>query len=399
MEPDTFYGQVDSEGSDLHRIPTSELIHDIPNQDLLQLTNDGYIQPKSELNDYFYHQFGEAGSISVVNLPPPAVQERNELPSLAEIDTDYRFDVRLPLQNSEKGSWVYSAKLNKIFIKTKYDLNISTVFDNPANEPLFLRAMLVPTHIEKAKDSLVLCPNHRQNQPDLHILRCTKEDCTYEGTENGYYTHDRLSVVAPLSNMASNEPLCFQFLCQNSCTGGINRRSTSIIFTLENKNREILGKRTKNIKICSCPKRDKEKEELALVEFGMPKKRKPDQPEEFSRSNIPKKIPKIKREPAELQKSDSAGSGEFQMIKLEIPLGSRRSACSILDSAYNWVTTELHETSDALKRDHLKKCQLEISNKKSKSIFDYFSGFLNNRFPCLFRGVKEPRSAGVNIRE
>lgn len=75
-----------------------------------------------------------------------------------------------------------------------------------------------------------------------------------------------------MSAIASNEPLKLQFTCQNSCSGGMNRKATSIVFTLENEYSEVFGRKIMNFKVCSCPKRDKDKDEEGLK--AMPKKRK-----------------------------------------------------------------------------------------------------------------------------
>jgi len=48
---------------------------------------------------------------------------------------------------------------------------------------------------------------------------------------------------------------------------------TSIVFTLENGIGEIFGRKTLSFKVCSCPKRDKEKDEDGVAKV-FPKKRK-----------------------------------------------------------------------------------------------------------------------------
>lgn len=215
-------------------------------------------------------------------------------------------------------------------------------------------------------------------------MRCTKENSQYEGTETGYYCSDRLSVVTILNDIAKNEPLCFQFLCQNSCSGGINRKITSIIFTLEDENRQVLGKRVKHVKICSCPKRDKEKEEAAVAEYGLPKKRKPEKTDS-TRSNIPKKILKVKQEPVESPAvSPVPGTSGFQPIKIEITVGNRQSAIHTLEAAYNSIAGQMQNTSNPQDKVHLKNFQDEILSLKGKNFPDLplellFMIFLNSR--------------------
>lgn len=58
----------------------------------------------------------------------------------------------------------------------------------------------------------------------------------------------------------------------------MNRRPTELIFTLETESGEILGRQKLCVRVCSCPKRDKEKEEAerqtGSLRTGVAKKRK-----------------------------------------------------------------------------------------------------------------------------
>ena len=61
-----------------------------------------------------------------------------------------------------------------------------------------------------------------------------------------------------------------KFMCLGSDVGGINRRPLKVIFTLEDhlsQNGEVivLGRYTVDVRICSCPKRDKQQEERKFV--------------------------------------------------------------------------------------------------------------------------------------
>lgn len=77
--------------------------------------------------------------------------------------------------------------------------------------------------------------------PPAHILKCCHPNTQYVGIENGQLFGQRLSVFVPLGRSAVNEEgfasesLMLEFMCQNSCTTGINRKSTAVVFTLENE--------------------------------------------------------------------------------------------------------------------------------------------------------------------
>lgn len=77
--------------------------------------------------------------------------------------------------------------------------------------------------------------------PAEHILKCCHPSTQYVGKENSQLFGQRLSIVVPLHPSAVDEDGCasesvmLEFLCQNSCTTGINRKSTAVVFTLENE--------------------------------------------------------------------------------------------------------------------------------------------------------------------
>ena len=52
-----------------------------------------------------------------------------------------------------------------------------------------------------------------------------------------------------------------KFMCLGSCIGGINRRATMVIFTLESLSGEVCGRAKVDVRICSCPRRDAHAEE------------------------------------------------------------------------------------------------------------------------------------------
>jgi tumor protein p63 len=74
----------------------------------------------------------------------------------------------------------------------------------------------------------------------------------------------RHSVVTPIPN---NDPggcnevaLAYKFMDLGSCSGGLNRRETAIVFTLELED-SVIGRKVLPLRICTCPKRDMEQEE------------------------------------------------------------------------------------------------------------------------------------------
>lgn len=225
-------------------------------------------------------------------------------PNLVPVDFGYNFDVTL---KGDSNGWLYVPKPGKIFIKMNSPMTIDVAF-TATTEFLFLRAMILFDNVNEMHLPVKRCANHSASSknndvPDAkHILKCLHHYAKYEGNEEGRVFKDRLSVVVPLENAVKDEDrnvsslaISYEFACQNSCTSGINRKSTSIVFTLEDKYCKILGKKAVQFKCCSCPKRDAERERDG-------NKRKTGGDEPFPKGKRPKFAPKstpvdIKTEP------------------------------------------------------------------------------------------------------
>ena len=103
----------------------------------------------------------------------------------------------------------------------------------------------------------------------FHLIRVNHDRAVYETDQSS----QRLSVLVPVERpQPGGETFDFslKFMCLGSDVGGINRRPLKVIFTLEDhcsQNGEVivLGRYTVDVRICSCPKRDKQQEEKKHV--------------------------------------------------------------------------------------------------------------------------------------
>lgn len=104
--------------------------------------------------------------------------------------------------------------------------------------------------------------NHNIPQDQIkHVLRCANAGSEYLGDlSNSEHLSVRTLLSLPQAGMDSIR-LNYSFMCKNSCPSGMNRRATEIVFTLEDEFGLVLGRRKVSVRVCSCPKRDKEKEE------------------------------------------------------------------------------------------------------------------------------------------
>lgn len=138
----------------------------------------------------------------------------------------------------------------------------------PFVEGLWIRSTMVFSLDQYRSEPVLRCHNHMALTttanavgPEIvkHVVRCLHPSSLYENDGS------HLSVVTPLGMPQAGSdyvPMNFQFFCKNSCTSGMNRRPTELVLTLETQSREVLGRRRLPVRICSCPKRDKEKEEV-----------------------------------------------------------------------------------------------------------------------------------------
>ncbi|KOX80158.1 Tumor protein 63 [Melipona quadrifasciata] len=212
-------------------------------------------------------------------VPTPWIQKLDPaIPIKEEFPGRYNFQVSLGNLDSSK-NWVYSQVLKKVFINMEETLPLRFKWE-PPEDGLLLRTAMVFSLDQYASDPVRRCHNHmapnipsnRDVLPRVikHVVRCTHHLTLYEER------NEHLSIVTPLNRPQPGSqyvPVCFKFLCKNSCPSGMNRRPTELIFTLEDSNRRILGRQRLPVRICSCPKRDKKKEEAEVSQPDV-KKRK-----------------------------------------------------------------------------------------------------------------------------
>ncbi|XP_071557121.1 cellular tumor antigen p53 [Temnothorax nylanderi] len=183
--------------------------------------------------------------------------------------------------DSNGQDWVYSEVLKKLYIKMEKVLPLRFTWE-PAMPGLFLRTELVFLLDEHKSDPVKRCYNHaamtnyvnQTMEPGRikHVVHCVNHASSIYQEKDGYF-----SILTPLCTPEAGSqyvPMCFKFFCKNSCPSGMNRRATELVFTLENEHNQTLARRTIVIRICSCPKRDKQKDEAEYEESLSSVKRK-----------------------------------------------------------------------------------------------------------------------------
>ncbi len=130
-----------------------------------------------------------------------------------------------------------------------------------------------------------------------HLIRVNHDGVVYEEDKVSL----RLSAVMPFEQPQVGTDHCthlIRFMCLGSDVGGINRRAVRVIFTLEGENQEVLGRYNVDVRICSCPKRDRQQEES---KHHVAQKRAQELAEGIARTNSVFTKPSAKRKKTEVE--------------------------------------------------------------------------------------------------
>uniref|UniRef100_A0A673IUZ5 Tumor protein 63 (p63) n=1 Tax=Sinocyclocheilus rhinocerous TaxID=307959 RepID=A0A673IUZ5_9TELE len=199
--------------------------------------------------------------------PSPAI------PSNTDYAGPHTFDVSFQQSSTAKSAtWTYSTDLKKLYCQIAKTCPIQIkVLTNPPQGAV-IRAMPVYKKAEHVTEVVKRCPNHElsrefndgQIAPPSHLIRV-------EGNSHAQYMED--SITGRQSVLVPYEPpqvgtefttILYNFMCNSSCVGGMNRRPIVIIVTLETRDGQVLGRRCFEARICACPGRDRKADEDSI---------------------------------------------------------------------------------------------------------------------------------------
>ena len=186
----------------------------------------------------------------------------------------FRVNIQPPDPRAKNRTYDYSTILNKLFIDMNKDVQINFSAVNVQRQ-LYIRALPIYAIASYYTEAVKRCPNHASPADSsnkgfpqdllLHLIRIKHDAAKYdENTESG-----RLSVVVPFDRPQAGSEFSshfIKFMCLGSDVGGINRKPVKVIFTLEDSSGTVMGRSVVDIRICSCPKRDKGQEEKKAKE-------------------------------------------------------------------------------------------------------------------------------------
>lgn len=350
-------------------------------QEIMNAYNAQHLSTQHVQQHQHHHHHHQQHAQPLVAQPPIQQQQRAEwphlsrIPNIGPISSAYEFEVLVPADNNV----VFNPP--KLYIKMNSKMTITAAYrQQHPNEKLLVRAMIIFSQPAEMACPVKRCANHRiiSNEPEAKnasILKVNDPKAIYHGREDGQTFSERLSVVVPLESNELDDSgritqsIGLEFGCQNSCSSGINRKPTSIVFTLENLMGELIGKSAIEFKVCSCPKRDSDRDKLE-------KKRKGDASCSFPRGKHPKKqrLAQVKTEPEESE-SDSTNeqayeqnsAAEFQVTKVSLNFPTDMVP-DLLNHAFNMIAGKMADNSKkSTNYGHLEEMLKDLKKMRKKT--------------------------------
>nr|XP_039257657.1 cellular tumor antigen p53-like [Styela clava] len=203
-------------------------------------------------------------------------QEKMVLP-VNDYPGDYGFEIYFGEKTPsapKNAQYTHSSILNKLFVKMNVTCPIHFKCNVPPPQGCIIKATPIFKRAQHIKDIVTRCPNHKitdtgtpNHIPVNHLIRVEMPT----GRHNVQYNYgadgrESVSVIYENPQVGTEySTVLFKFMCLSSCVGGINRRPLMLVFTFENMEGQVLGRRAVEMRVCSCPGRDRAQEEKRVM--------------------------------------------------------------------------------------------------------------------------------------
>lgn len=205
------------------------------------------------------------------NLPQQQQSHKTgSIPSVSDYPGDHGFEIYFGKSTEsavKNAQYTHSTLLDKLFVRMNALCPVQFRCNTMPPDGCVIRALPVYTRPEHVTEVVSRCPNHQiqDNSADhltRHLIRAEQpgsDSVRYVLSSDG---RESVSVAYCNPEIGSQYTTVFyKYMCLSSCVGGINRRPITTVFTLETPDGVVIGRRCVEVRICSCPGRDRSQEE------------------------------------------------------------------------------------------------------------------------------------------
>lgn len=327
--------------------------------------DSGYNQPYS--NESINNNNHDAHVTAMNEIPHvPEIREMvSRTPSKSNYSGPYGFEMSFEKTDYavKNANYTHSHEVDKLYAKMNVACPVQFRCRNDPPPGSRIRAMMVYMRDEQSHDPVTRCPTHMMNatsRPELakHLIQTVAPENGYDESDYNTSMYNMNSVCVPFSKPPVGEQhftILYKFMCLSSCVGGVNRRPVVAVFTLEDQDCAVIGRRCIEVKICSSPGRDRKQDEN--------RKRK----KEIPPGSVPVALPK-KPKMVVVGTPKNEGDGKDEVFLLRV---KGRAKYELLKKIYDGLTLlemategqrqQLQEQDDNIVQNFLKSLDQQIT--------------------------------------